>query len=130
MENRKNSAKDIAQQVTFKNRDKVDDFLAHGKGIIFVSAHFGNWKLGGAALSSLITPVASIYKGFNRHESALKHMAKILKNNGSVLLIIDQSSKPKYGVSADFFGHKAYHSSTAAHLASKFNAPIVWGVYY
>jgi KDO2-lipid IV(A) lauroyltransferase len=148
MENRRNTAEDLARQVTFKNREKVDEFLSQGRGIIFVSAHFGNWELGGAALSSLITPVASIYKGFTRSEfdpyllearthhrmvlaeknGALKHMAKTLKNNGSVLLMIDQSSNPKYGVSADFFGHAAYHSSTAAHLAGKFHVPII-GVY-
>lgn len=148
MENRRNSEKDIAKQVTFKNREKVDAILAQGSGIVFVSAHFGNWELGGAALSSLITPIASIYKGFNRSEfdsyllearsnhrmvlaekkGALKHMAKTLKNNGSVLIMIDQGSNARYGVTADFFGYPAYHSSTAAQLAGKFNVPIV-GVY-
>jgi KDO2-lipid IV(A) lauroyltransferase len=148
MENRRNTAKEIAQQVRFENREKVDQILSQGRGIIFVSAHFGNWELGGAALSSLITPVASIYKGFNRSEfdsylfearsnhrmelaeknGALKHMAKTLKKNGSVLMMIDQGSNAKYGISADFFAHSAYHSSTAAHLASKFQVPIV-GVY-
>jgi Kdo2-lipid IVA lauroyltransferase/acyltransferase len=148
MENRQNSAKDLLKQVRFENREKVDALLAQGSGIIFVSAHFGNWELGGAALSSLITPIASIYKGFSRSEfdsyllearsnhkmvlaeknGALKHMAKTLKNNGSVLLMIDQGSNAKYGVSADFFSYPAYHSSTAAHLASKFAVPII-GVY-
>ena len=148
MENRRNNAKEIASCVTFKNREKVDAILAQGKGIIFVSAHFGNWELGGAALSSLITPLSSIYKGFSRQEfdpylyearsrhrmelaeknGALKHMAKTLKKNGSVLLMIDQASNAKYGIEADFFSHAAYHSSTAAHLASKFQVPIV-GVY-
>lgn len=148
MENRRNTPEALAQQVHFENREKVEEILAQGRGIIFVSAHFGNWELGGAALSSLITPVASIYKGFSRSEfdpylleartrhkmvlaeksGALKHMAKTLKNNGSVLLMIDQGSNAKYGVSADFFSHDAYHSSTAAQLASKFHFPIV-GVY-
>lgn len=148
MENRRNSTEEIASHVTFKNREKVDSILAQNRGIIFVSAHFGNWELGGAALSSLITPLSSIYKGFSRQEfdpylyearsrhqmelaeknGALKHMAKTLKKNGSVLLMIDQASNAKYGVKADFFSHAAYHSSTAAHLASKFQVPIV-GVY-
>lgn len=148
MENRRNTPEELASHVTFINRDKVDAILAQGKGIIFVSAHFGNWELGGAALSSLVTPVSSIYKGFNRKEfdpylfearahhrmelaeknGALKHMAKTLKKNGSVLLMIDQASNIKYGVQANFFSHMTYHSSTAAHLASKFNVPIV-GVY-
>lgn len=148
MENRRNNSEQIASMVTFNNREHVDALLAEGKGIIFVSAHFGNWELGGAAISSLITPVSSIYKGFKRSEfdpylheartrhrmelaeknGALKHMAKTLKKNGSVLIMIDQASNAKYGVKADFFSHPTYHSSTAAHLASKFHTPIV-GVY-
>ncbi len=148
MENRRNTPEQIAAHVTFKNREYVDAILAEGRGIIFVSAHFGNWELGGAAISSLITPVASIYKGFKRSEfdpylhearsrhrmelaeknGALKHMTKRLKQNGSVLIMIDQASNAKYGVKADFFDHPTYHSSTAALLSSKFNTPIV-GVY-
>lgn len=148
MENRRNSAEELASQVTFQNREVVDEILAQGKGIVFVAAHFGNWELGGAALSSLVTPIASIYKGFSRKEfdsyllearthhkmtlaektGALKHMAKTLKNNGSVLLMMDQSSNVKYGVPFDFFAHSTYHSTAAAQLASKFKLPIV-GVY-
>lgn len=148
MENRRNSAKELASCVTFKNREKVDAILSEGKGIIFVSAHLGNWELGAAALSSIITPIASIYRGFSRKEfdsylfearsnhrmklaeknGALKHMTKTLKNNGSISLMIDQASNARYGIPIDFFGHRTYHSSTAAHLGSKFNVPIV-GVY-
>lgn len=148
MENRRNSAEDLRSQVTFENREPVDALLARGGAIIFVSAHYGNWELGGAALSSLVTPVASIYKGFSRSEfdaylleartahrmelaeknGALKHIAKALKNNRSILLMIDQASNARYGVNVDFFGHKTYHSSTAAQLSAKFNAPII-GVY-
>ena len=31
----------------------LDDLLQHGKGVIFVSAHLGNWELGAAALAAL-----------------------------------------------------------------------------
>ena len=31
----------------------LDGLLQHGKGVIFVSAHLGNWELGAAALASL-----------------------------------------------------------------------------
>jgi len=148
MENRRNSAQELAHHVTFENREMVDELLAQGKGVIFVSAHFGNWELGGAALSSLITPVSSIYKGFSNSafdpyllearthhrmtlaekNGALKHIAKALRNGRSILLMIDQASNERYGVNTIFFGHETYHSSTAAGLSAKFNAPIV-GVY-
>lgn len=148
MENRQNDAEDLRVQVTFENREEVDALLSENRGIIFVSAHFGNWELGGAALSSLITPVSSIYKEFSNssfdpyllqartnHQmklaeknGALKHIAKALKGGRSILLMIDQASNERAGVKVDFFGHETYHTSTPAQLAHKFNAPIV-GVY-
>ena len=148
MENRRNNAQEIASIVTFENRSVVDALLSEGRGIIFVSAHFGNWELGGAALSSLITPVSSIYKEFStsafdpylleartnhrmelaEKNGALKHIAKALKNGRSILLMIDQASNARVGVKTLFFGHETYHTSSAASLSAKFNAPIV-GVY-
>lgn len=148
MENRRNNANDLASIVTFKNRDKVDAILNAGRGIIFVSAHFGNWELGASAISSLVTPTSTIYKGFSRKEfdsyllearnnhkmsmaeknGALKHITKTLKNNGSISLMIDQGSNAKYGLPVPFFGHSTYHSFTATQLAAKFHVPIV-GVY-
>lgn len=148
MENRRNNADDLRGQVTFENREAVDALLSENRGIIFVSAHFGNWELGGAALSSLIIPVSSIYKEFSASEfdpylleartnhqmklaekkGALKHIAKALKGGRSILLMIDQASNERAGVKVDFFGHETYQTSTPAQLAHKFNAPIV-GVY-
>jgi len=44
----------LARIVHFGNVPAVlDDLLGHGKGIIFVSAHLGNWELGAAALAAL-----------------------------------------------------------------------------
>ena len=46
--------RDIDRYVHFGNVPTVlDDLLRHGKGIIFVSAHLGNWELGAAALAAL-----------------------------------------------------------------------------
>lgn len=145
MENRRGSVEDLARKVTFENRGIVDAILSEGRGIIFISAHFGNWEIGATALSSLFTPTTSIYKGFKNpafdpylfeartrygmnmieKDGALKHLARTLKNGGSVSLMIDQSSNPRHGVAVDFFGHKTYHSSTPATLSYKYNAPIV-----
>ncbi len=145
MENRHYTTEDFSKRVRFENREQVDALLAQGKSIIFISAHFGNWEIGATALSALVTPMTSIYKGFKREEfdpyllesrtphgmdlteksGALKHLARALKNGGSVSLMIDQSSNARHGVAVDFFGHPTYHSSTPAILSYKYNAPIV-----
>ncbi len=145
MENRRNSAEDLAKKVSFTHREAVDEILSQGRGIVFISAHFGNWELGATALSALITPVSSIYKELDRSEfnpyliegrerhrmelseknGALKSLARTLKNGGSVSLMIDQASNAKHGVEVTFFGHKTYQTSTPAVLAHKYNAAII-----
>ncbi|MDP1783801.1 MAG: lipid A biosynthesis lauroyl acyltransferase [Sulfuricurvum sp.] len=145
MENRRNTTKDLARQVTFENRETVDLYLSQNRAIIFISAHFGNWEIGAASLAALITPITSIYKGldndaFNpylleartRHRmnlveknGAIKHLARSLNKGQCVSLLIDQSSNEKSGVKVDFFGHPTYHTSAAAQLSRKYNAPII-----
>lgn len=145
MENRRNTADDLKTHVTFENRAMVDLYLSQNRPIIFISAHHGNWEIGAASLAALVTPITSIYKGldndaFNpylleartRHRlnlveknGAIKHLARALKNNQCVSLLIDQSSNAKSGVSVNFFNHPTYHTSAAAQLSRKYNAPIV-----
>ncbi len=145
MENRRNEAEDLAKHVTFENREKVDAALAEGRGIIFISAHFGNWEIGATALSKLIVPTTSIYKSFDRpefnpylleartrhgmemieKEGALKHLTRALKQKKCVSLMIDQASNARHGVAVDLFGHSTYHSSTPATLSYKYDAPII-----
>ena len=148
MENRRNSAEDLAKQVTFENREMVDLYLSQNRPLIFISAHHGNWEIGAVALAALITPTTSIYKGldndaFNpymlesraRHHlhlveknGAIKHLARTLKNGQSVSLMIDQASNAKSGIKVDYFNHPTYHTSAAAQLSRKYDAPII-GLY-
>lgn len=148
MENKRNSVEDLAKQVTFENKEMVDTYLSQNRPIIFISAHHGNWEIGAASLAALVTPITSIYKGldndaFNpyllearsRHRlnlieknGAIKHLARALKNNQCVSLLIDQSSNAKSGIKVDFFNHPTYHTSAAAQLSRKYNAPII-GLY-
>lgn len=148
MENKRNTAHDLAKQVAFENRGMVDLYLSQNRPLIFISAHHGNWEIGAASIAGLITPITSIYKGldndaFNpylleartRHRlnlveknGAIKHLARALKNNQCVSLLIDQSSNAKSGVKVDFFNHPTYHTSAAAQLSRKYDAPII-GLY-
>lgn len=148
MENRRNCADDLAKHIRFENREMVDLYLSQNRPIIFISAHHGNWEIGAASLAALITPITSIYKGldndaFNpyllearsRHRlnlieknGAIKHLARALKNNQCVSLLIDQSSNAKSGIKVNFFNHPTYHTSAAAQLSRKYNAPII-GLY-
>lgn len=43
----------IQRQVSFQHLDFLHEAIALGRGVILVSAHFGNWELGGAMLAAL-----------------------------------------------------------------------------
>ena len=44
----------LQRVIDFSNATEIlDKLLAHGKGVIVVSAHLGNWELGASALASL-----------------------------------------------------------------------------
>ena len=145
MENRRNDRSYLNSKVSFKNTEVVERLINEKRGIIFISAHYGNWEIGAAALADLIRPSLSIYKSLNnkafepylleartRHHmimaeksGALKHLSRALKNSESVSLLIDQASNARSGVKVNFFSHPTYHSSTPAILSQKYNAPIV-----
>lgn len=54
----------IENNVTVTGREYVDQALAAGKGVIALTAHLGNYELGGAVISML---------GYNLHVVALAH---------------------------------------------------------
>jgi len=141
----KATPEEIEKEVSFKNLHFIQEAQKEGKKLIFVSAHYGNWELGAVAISSLITPVTAIYKKFNNayfddyliasrsrfsmhlaeKRGAIKHFVKALKNDQSVMLMMDQSINEKEGVEVDFLGQKAIQTAAPAFLARKFDALII-----
>ncbi|MBN2895308.1 MAG: hypothetical protein JXK05_05400 [Campylobacterales bacterium] len=145
MENRRNTRDDLALHVRFQNRSYVDDALAKGRKIVFISAHYGNWELGATALSALITPTHAVYKAlsnphFDRYllesrsklgmrmvekHGAIKQMTRAIKNGESVSFLIDQNTSKREGIEVTFFGQKARQSAAPAYLARKYDALII-----
>lgn len=65
----------IRRQVSFQNLHYLQEAAAGGRGVILVSAHFGNWELGGAVLCALghIVNVVVMPDRLPRLESLLEH---------------------------------------------------------
>lgn len=136
---------DLEKIVTFKNKEIVDQALAEGKPIIFISAHYGNWEIGATALSALVTPTLSVHKKMNNpyfddylmrsrttfnmemaeKRGAIKHLIKALKKGKSVGILVDQNVNPKDGVIIDFLGAKATQSPAPAFLSRKLDLKII-----
>lgn len=136
----------IRKHVRIENIRYVDEALGKGKGVITLTAHLGNWELGGVVVALLGYPfyaVALPHKHkkvndfFNFHREnkgvkviplgrAVRQCLNVLKNNGLVALAGDRDFTEK-GIVIDFFGKPAFLPEGAAAFSLKAGAPIVPG---
>jgi len=61
----------IEKNVKILNLEYIDEGLKQGKGVIVVTAHLGNWELGGVVVSMKGYPISTV---------ALAHKSKVVTN--------------------------------------------------
>ncbi len=116
------------------------------KGILLLTAHFGNWELmaktfalkgypGNALARPLDNPYIEniLYKLrrnaggkviYNR-ENAVKNIISALNNNEIVGFLPDENASKRIGVFVDFFGVKACTMPGMANIAAKMKLPVI-----
>ncbi len=117
-----------------------------GCGVIFVSAHFGNWDMA-AAILARHTPVSVVVETFSdqrldtliqnqRREKGItllplerspRRILRVLQQNQIVGLLVDRPVTPKQGTPVTFFGRTTYVPSGPAALSLKSGAAILPG---
>ncbi len=137
----------IRRYATVEGRQYLDEASLRGKGVILLSAHIGNWEMGGVVLANLgykISAVALSHKNdkvnrfFIAHreqrgvmvipfEHAVRCSLALLKDNGMLALIGDRDFTKKGGLAVDFFGKPSLMPKGPAALALKTGACIVPG---
>ncbi|UCD56227.1 MAG: lysophospholipid acyltransferase family protein [Candidatus Hydrogenedentota bacterium] len=129
---------------TPEHRERLDECLRAGKGVVLVGSHFGNWELMAAAgavagykISAVARPLddpdlekivreireSSGLKIISRRTSALT-IVRRLKQNEIVGIVADQNTR-KQNVFVDFFGIKAATTPGPAMLALRTGAALV-----
>lgn len=134
----------IQSNVHIKNIEYLNEVLQKGKGGIIVSAHLGNWEMGGTALPALGFPlsvVALAHKDprvnalFNgqreasgamviQTDVAVRHVLEHLKKNRLVAILADRDFGNR-GIVMDFLGRKTMIPRGAAYFSMKTGAPII-----
>jgi lauroyl/myristoyl acyltransferase len=134
----------IRQRIKMENIHYVHEVMAKKKGAIFLTAHIGNWELGGLVISMLGYPVIAIALShkerpvndlFNAQrqsrgltvlplKNAFRRCAETLKNNGGVAIVADRDFTNR-GEVMDFLGKRTLIPKGAAILSSKTGAPII-----
>jgi len=136
----------IKENIHVKNMHYVDQALTEGNGVILVTAHLGNWELGGVVISMLSYPFTTVAL---RHKSkkvdaffngqregrgvrvlplgnAVKGCIKALRKNELLALVGDRDFVGK-GMIVDFFGKPTIFPLGTAALSLQTKARIIAG---
>jgi KDO2-lipid IV(A) lauroyltransferase len=125
--------------------EHLKDALRNGKGALLVTAHLGNWDMGGAALvetgefpdfSAIVEPVTK--KASERTVTDMRErrgikviplgkpmgIARALRRN-EVVLVVGERLIDGDGVEVEFFGEKTMFPRGAAYWSARLGTPIV-----
>lgn len=134
----------VDKHVDVRGYKKFEEVIAYGRGGIFVTAHLGNWELGGVCLSLLGYPVHAVAlphqekmvnRFFNEQRArkgikvipshmAIRKCMQVLKQKKFIALVGDRDFSGA-GQVMDFLGKKALVPKGAAALAVKMQVPII-----
>jgi len=127
---------------------KLKSIVTHAKpkGVIFLTAHYGNWELLGAFTGEIGLPMSIVRKTvrnplvferiitpfrtrYGHHEyerkGALKGIVSGIKQGYPTGLLIDERILPPNGVLVNFFSEEAYTLKSVAQLKQKYDLDIV-----
>jgi len=137
--------KELDSRVCFDGSENFEKASDLGKGVILVTAHYGNWELHAIAHGARFDPMhvvarrqenpylncwlESIRKISGNQvvykQQALRRTRTLIKKGETVAFVIDQNVSREEAVFVDFFGRKAATTPVAAWFALKTGAALV-----
>ena len=134
----------IRQHVVIENQQRLDEALKRGKGVIIMTAHIGNWELGGLAMGRLGYPMTaialphrekSVNELFNKQRAAggvtvvpvqmaIRRCIRTLQDNGIVALLADRDFSAT-GKPVSFFGRETMMPYGPAMFAFRMDAEVL-----
>jgi KDO2-lipid IV(A) lauroyltransferase len=135
----------LVSRVSAEGTEHLEAAMAQGKGVLFLSAHLGNWELLAAAhvltghrLSVVVRPMDSpildqLVTRFREQygvevivkSRAARGVLNALRRRWMVGILLDQHTSRREGVFVPFFGQPASTSKSLALLALWSGAPVV-----
>jgi len=142
------SGKFWKKRIEINGSERIREYLAQGKGIIYLTAHIGNWELMGAYLAMIGYPINVVARKIyeprlnrllvsmrSRHKvntlyrsgrGNARKMMKALKRGEVLGVLIDQDTKVG-GVFVDFFGRPAYTPTAVSQFSRIKNTVVLPG---
>jgi KDO2-lipid IV(A) lauroyltransferase len=137
----------LSRWIRCEGQEYFEQARREGRGVLFATAHLGNWELSAYAHALLAAPMNVVVRpldnpqidalverrrGLSGNRMIFKKdfarsILKALGANEAVGILVDQNSSPDAGVFVDFFGVKACAGTGFAKLAAHSGASVIPG---
>jgi len=137
----------LAKRCRFEGLEHLQEALDRGRGVLALTAHLGNWELGGLAMAARGVPfyavgrrqsnplvdlrVTRLRESFGgtviHHRNAVRPVLRALREGAMVAFLLDQRARGREAVKSQFFGQPVATNQGLALLALKSGAPVVPG---
>ena len=137
----------VSRWIRYDGLEHFEQALQRGKGVLFATAHLGNWELSAFSHGLMCSPMHIVVRpldnplldrlvGQRRQLSGNRIIEKkdfargilrALSNNQAVGILIDQNAALEEGVFVNFFGVRACAATSFARIAAHSGAAVIPG---
>jgi Kdo2-lipid IVA lauroyltransferase/acyltransferase len=143
----KYTLENVSQVITYEGFENYERARARGKGVLFLTAHFGGWELSafahslhGHPLHVVMRPLDNMYLDRLMHKYRTMHgnttvdkddfvrgLLGAMKKGETVGILMDTNMTPPQGIFVDYFKIPACTASGLARIALRTEAAVVPG---
>jgi len=137
----------VREWIDYDGFEHFEQALQKGKGVLFMTAHLGNWELSAAAHALFGHPMHVMVRTLDnpfldrlvdrhrtlggnrtiRKQEFGRSLLQALRDNEAAGILIDQNVSGEDGLFVDFFGIRASATSGLAKIAMRTGAPVIPG---
>lgn len=137
----------VSQWIRYEGFEHFERAKAAGLGVLFATAHLGNWELSAFAHALMAEPMHIVVRPLDNpridslverrrrlsgnflieKKEAARAILRALQSNEAVGILIDQNAALAEGVFVDFFGVKACANSAFVKIAARTGAAVIPG---
>jgi len=139
------SPEEMIARVDVEGEERARAAYAQGKGVLFVTGHFGFWELQAMVHALRVEPIAMLARTLDNaalnhiledirtrtgntviyRKATIRRILRVLQEGHGVAVLIDQHIQARDAIAVDFFQRPAATTAAVAALALRTGAPIL-----
>jgi KDO2-lipid IV(A) lauroyltransferase len=132
-------------RVDVDGEERARNAYAHGKGVLFITGHFGFWEIHAIVHALRVEPIGVLARALDNpalnrlledirqqtgnfviyRKGTIRRVMRVLQDGHGVAVLIDQHIQSRDAISVDFFQRPAATTAAVAALALRTGAPVV-----